>query len=548
MEFAGLVDLRAGAEAEAVFRVDLALLLEELVGQALQIVLGEQIGVGRHGAHHDDVGALRVFMLRGDLGHGDLDDLDVVAVFALVHERAVDQQQAARAQAALELVDRRRVHGHEDVDLLGAGAGDLLVGELNGAVGRAAAHLGAVGRIPQHVHAELHAGLCQDQTGGQDTPALTEAQIAEKIHAAIGAKPISEGAAGKKSAVIIIDDITRPTPCEPIAKAVIAELRAAGVPKENIWFIIALDTHGVMYRTEFVRKLGEEIVENYEVHNHNLFFNHVFVGNTTNNVPVEINADVMSADYKIAIGTTMAHSYYGFSGGAKCILPGVSSLRTIMRNHSFTTTTEFNMGNPHTLMRSDAEQAARMMGLDFKIDAILNGHAQICNLFAGDFEAEIQHAAAYAAEHYAAKFVPDCDVVIANNYFKPAEANCAYTPEVIASLKDGGSFVLAANSPFGPCVHFLYDKWGHSAPGGMMWSGCYTKGKNMAHAVVFAEHTVKGMRDPWYIDEHSGAEYVKTWSDALRILDDGTPKKVVLYPNAECQVLDNSKQFYKQGK
>ena len=116
------------------------------------------------------------------------------------------------------------------------------------------------------------------------------------------------------------------------------------------------------------------------------------------------------------------------------------------------------------------------------------------------------------------------------------------------ALKDGGSFVLAANSPFGPCVHFLYDKWGHSAPGGMMWSGCYTKGKNMAHAVVFAEHTVKGMRDPWYIDEHSGAEYVKTWNDALRILDDGTPKKVVLYPNAECQVLDNSKQFYKQGK
>ncbi len=47
-----------------------------------------------------------------------------------------------------------------------------------------------------------------------------------------------------------------------------------------------------------------------------------------------------------------------------------------MRNHSFTTTTEFNMGNPHTLMRSDAEQAARMMGLDFKIDAILNGHAE----------------------------------------------------------------------------------------------------------------------------------------------------------------------------
>lgn len=379
---------------------------------------------------------------------------------------------------------------------------------------------------------------------GYDTPALSTEQIAGRVHAAIGTAPISEGARGCKSAVIIIDDITRPTPCEPIARAVIAELLEAGVPKENIWFTIALGTHGVMYREQFVKKLGEELVEEFEVHNHNLFFNHVFLGNTTNNVPVEINADVMSADYKIAIGTTMAHSYYGFSGGAKCILPGVASMRTITRNHSFTTTTEFNMGNPHTRMRSDAEQAARMMGLDFKVDVILNGHAQICQLFAGDFEVEIQQAAAYAAGHYAAKFVPDCDIVLANNHFKPAEASCAFTPEVIASLKDGGSFILAANSPFGPCVHYLYDKWGHSSPGGMMWSGCYTKSAKMKHAVVFAEHTVKGMRDAWYIDERSGAVYAKTWDEVLRVVDDGAPKKVVIYPNAECQVLDNSKEFY----
>ena len=40
---------------------------------------------------------------------------------------------------------------------------------------------------------------------GYDTPALTEAQIAEKIHAAIGAKPISEGAAGKKSVAFSLE-------------------------------------------------------------------------------------------------------------------------------------------------------------------------------------------------------------------------------------------------------------------------------------------------------------------------------------------------------
>ena len=45
---------------------------------------------------------------------------------------------------------------------------------------------------------------------GYDTPALTEAQIAEKIHAAIGAKPISEGAAGKKSAVLAYKNLEKP--------------------------------------------------------------------------------------------------------------------------------------------------------------------------------------------------------------------------------------------------------------------------------------------------------------------------------------------------
>ena len=111
-------------------------------------------------------------------------------------------------------------------------------------------------------------------------------------------------------------------------------------------------------------------------------------------------------------------------------------------------------------------------------------------------------------------------------------------------MRDGGAFILAANTPFGPCVHYLYDKWGHSSPGGAMWSGCYAKEPRMSHAIVFARHTVKGARDPWYIDEHTGAEYVSRWQEVLKILDDGRPKKMVIYPCAESQVLSNSPSFY----
>lgn len=379
---------------------------------------------------------------------------------------------------------------------------------------------------------------------GADAPELSMEQLRAAIASPYGKPPISVSAKGCRSAVIIIDDITRPTPCGVIAEAVIDELLRAGVPEKNIWFVAALGTHGCMYAEHFERKLGRSLMERFEVHNHNPFFNHVFLGHTSHNVPVEINADVMSADYKVAIGTAMAHSYYGFSGGAKCILPGVSSIRSIVANHSYTSPSEFNMGNPETLMRRDAEEAARMMGLDFKVDVVLNGKGRICALFAGDFEEEFKHCMAYASKHYQASFVPDCDIVIANNYFKPSEACCAYTPEVIASMKDGGSFVLAANSPLGSCIHYLYDKWGHSSPGGLMWAGCYAKTDKMKNAVVFTGRSVKGARDAWYIDENSGAVYLSEWSEVLALLDDGSPKKVVVYPHAECQVLDNSSQFY----
>ena len=59
--------------------------------------------------------------------------------------------------------------------------------------------------------------------------------------------------------------------------------------------------------------------------------------------------------------------------------------------------------------------------------------------------------------------------------------------------------------------------------------------------------------------DHPASELIRRESDRIMgkiyirticfdFLDDGTPKKVVLYPNAECQVLDNSKQFYKHCK
>lgn len=400
------------------------------------------------------------------------------------------------------------------------------------------------GNRPVEINMPKYWDVHVSEIEGFNAPPMTCEQILRRIREPLGADMISKGARGKKSAVIIIDDITRPTPCKAIAEAVVSELLEAGVPKESIWFVAALGAHGAMYREDFIRKLGEEIVEEYEIYNHNVFCNHTFLGTTDSGIPVEINSDVMAAEYKVAIGTMMPHSFYGFSGGAKSILPGIASINTIVKNHSFTSPREFNMGNPTTRIREDAEQAARLMGLDYKIDVLLNGKAQICALYCGDFEAEARAARIDAANHYRAGFIENCDIVISNSYFKPLEAACAYTPETIASLKDGGDYILAANSPYGVCVHYLYDRWGHTSPGGALYAGLYEPEKKMRRLAVFSQYSVKGMRDSWFADEYKGAEYYKRWQDILSLIDDGTHKKVAVYPMGESQILDNSQGYY----
>lgn len=159
------------------------------------------------------------------------------------------------------------------------------------------------------------------------TPALDKADIRTRILHPIGTDRISRCVSEKTSAVIIVDDITRPTPLREIVEILIDEMIYGGVHKENIWLIVASGAHGPMYQEDFERKLGKDIISEFEVYNHNPFGKCLYLGHTSNGIPVEINADVMTADYKIAVGTMMPHSFYGFSGGAKSVLPGTASLK-----------------------------------------------------------------------------------------------------------------------------------------------------------------------------------------------------------------------------
>ncbi len=130
---------------------------------------------------------------------------------------------------------------------------------------------------------------------GARAPAPSEAQIAEAIQAPIGSPHIRELAAGKKTACIVFDDMTRPTRVDQIAPPIIAELLEGGIAEEDISFVCALGSHGALSQVELRKKVGPTILERFRVYNHNCYENCVEVGTTSRGTPLKINREVAEA-------------------------------------------------------------------------------------------------------------------------------------------------------------------------------------------------------------------------------------------------------------
>ena len=113
------------------------------------------------------------------------------------------------------------------------------------------------------------------------------------------------------------------------------------------------------------------------------------VGTTSRGTRLSVNREVMSADLKIAIGCVTAHANVGFSGGGKIVLPGVAHIDSITHYHLEVpkeAPESVGLGNfDSNVMRFDIEEAARMAGLDFKIDVVVNERGATSGVFAGDF-------------------------------------------------------------------------------------------------------------------------------------------------------------------
>jgi nickel-dependent lactate racemase len=366
---------------------------------------------------------------------------------------------------------------------------------------------------------------------------LFQKEMERLIQHSTGTKPIAELARGKKEVAILFDDMARPTPVYEIVPYVLRELEKAGISDGQIRFIAALGAHGAQTAIDFRKKLGQEVLDRFPVYNHHPFDHCVYLGQTSRGTPVSINREVMACDLKIGIGCIVPHSFSGFGGGGKIVLPGVAHIDSIAYNHG-----KLLQDHPGSVglgridgnvPRLDIEEAARMAGLDLKIDAILNLRGEITSLFIGDPILEHREGIGVAREIYATTPAKAMDVVVVNAYSKPNEA--AIAPFIgIPSLKEeGGDLVIIANEPGGQVVHYLFGEFGKCGEGRLQLPQLLPdKVKRFIVLSPFKDYV-----GACFFGEASSVIWVKTWQEVLDLLKAEWGKKanIAIYPDGTIQ-------------
>ncbi len=242
---------------------------------------------------------------------------------------------------------------------------------------------------------------------------LSDEGIAAAIENPVGQPALRTLASGRRRVVIVVDDLSRPTPADRILPHLLGELAAAGIDDAAISVVIATGTHG-RSRAGVERKLGADTARRLRTTFHDDVHGCVRLGTTSFGSPVAVNRRVAEADLVIGIGGIYPQHSVGFGGGAKIVL-GVLGRRSIERLHYRHPSVEGRFDLPSSF-RADVAEMAALAGLEVSVGAMVDARRRLCWLRVGDPAAYFAPACADAVRYFSAPGPGDADVVIANAY------------------------------------------------------------------------------------------------------------------------------------
>ncbi len=282
-------------------------------------------------------------------------------------------------------------------------------------------------------------------------PDIGDAGLRRALAAPYGAPPLRELARGRRDAVILVDDLSRPTPAYRLLPYLLEELAIGGLDESRVCLIAATGMHRPLGRQEWIKKIGAELTARLDIRSHNPCENLEFLGTSSLGMPIRVNRDFWQADLKIAAGMIMPRGTL-FGGGSKMVLPGVCGWETVHANHNTC---------PGDLFVAHTQEVGRMAGLEYIVNPLLNGELGIMGLVAGEPIQAYARGVELARALYATEVPEQMDIIVCNAWPKDNDAHQVSLARVPLfgtrrpALREGGTVVTVSACSEGAGYHLV---------------------------------------------------------------------------------------------
>ena len=347
---------------------------------------------------------------------------------------------------------------------------------------------------------------------------------------------------GKKEVCILFDDLSRPTRTYEIVPSLLELFQQCGIRDEQVRFICALGTHAPLDNRAFRKKLGNEVMERFPVYNHNPYEHCELIGKTKLGTPVMVNKEYLSCDLRIGIGTFMPHSFCGFGGGYKIVMPAVSHIDAIEYHHGTLLKKYWDIcygigkyqNNP---LLEDVKECGKMARLDAVINVMVNTGAFATDIYAGDPDGLYREMIEKAAQHYRTPAHKKADIVIANAFGKASEAVIALSLAEEFLKDEGGDVVVLCDIEEGQVVHYLLGRFGKDAWGRLAF-GERKKSLKTKKIHIYSQHRDRA-NECWF-GKREELIWHKGLEDMINHLDEqyrGRAVDVLVIPDGTIQMI-----------
>jgi len=307
----------------------------------------------------------------------------------------------------------------------------------------------------ENIMAELSQNSVETSLTGRD-------EVVRALENPIGTERLSSIVKPGEKIAIITSDITRPMPSKIVMPPLLDELGRAGVRDEDITVVFALGSHRKHTEEEKKYLVGEEVYNRIRCVDSDTN-RCIKLGVTSRGTPVEIFDEVANADRVICLGNIEYHYFAGYSGGAKAIMPGVSTRAAIQANHSAMVMDEARAGqiidNP---VRQDIEEVVRFVPIDFILNVVLDENKTIIKAVAGHHVEAHREGCRFLDKLYKVRIPHKADIVITTPGGFPKDINLYQAQKALDNAKhavrDGGIIILlaACTEGYGEGV---FEKW-----------------------------------------------------------------------------------------